>query len=66
MLAEAVTLLVMGLPSERLEGIIGFYVDWWSEKRYNVFFDLLKKELKNVKKSTRRRVLEKLDGGSPI
>ncbi len=62
MLAEAVTLLVMGLPSQRLEEIIGFYVDWWSKKRYNVFFDLLKKELKNVKKSTRKRVLEKLDG----
>ncbi len=59
-MAETVTFLVMGLPSEKLVKIIEYYIDWWPKKRYKVFLDLFKTELKNVEKNSRKNILNKL------
>ncbi|MGQ9721676.1 MAG: tetratricopeptide repeat protein [Candidatus Jordarchaeum sp.] len=59
-MAETVTFLVMGLPSEKLIKTIEYYIDWWPNKRYNVFFELFKNELKNVEKNTQKKVLNQL------
>ncbi|MFB0561097.1 MAG: tetratricopeptide repeat protein [Candidatus Lokiarchaeia archaeon] len=60
-MAETVTFLVMGLPSEKLVRIIEYYIDWWPKKRYKLFLDLFKAELKNVEKKTRKIILDRLN-----
>jgi tetratricopeptide (TPR) repeat protein len=51
----------MGLPSENLGKIMGSYFDWWPKKRFGVFLDLFKGELKNADKETREIILERLN-----
>lgn len=60
-MAETVTFLVMGIPSEKLVELIEPNLDWWNKKRFGVFLELFKKELKNVDEGTQRIILGKLN-----
>nr|MDO8079183.1 tetratricopeptide repeat protein [Candidatus Freyarchaeota archaeon] len=60
-MAETVTFLVMGLPSENLVRIIESCIDWWPKKRFGLFLDLFKSELKNVDKGAQKIILDRLN-----